>query len=118
MTTENRGDIACNKVLARQDEVDRIDIEGRFGTAKRRYGLDKIMGKLTHTSEGIIAIIFLVMNLEKVLRDLLCLFLFQLRKAVDVGRGILMRVVCYSTHMFRESAAGMRCCLKTSVALK
>ena len=53
------------------DERIRIEIEGRFGTAKRRYRLDRIMTKLRQTSETTIALIFLVMNLDKILRDLL-----------------------------------------------
>lgn len=55
----------------RLDERIRIEIEGRFGTAKRRYGLDKIMTKLRQTSETTIALILFVMNLDKILRDLL-----------------------------------------------
>jgi hypothetical protein len=41
----------------RLDERIRIEIEGRFGTAKRRYGLDKIMTKLRGASETTIAMI-------------------------------------------------------------
>lgn len=52
----------------RQDEIDRIPIEGKFGQAKRRFGLSRIMCKLAQTSETAIAIIFLVMNLEKWLK--------------------------------------------------
>lgn len=48
-----------------QDEVDRIPIEGKFGQAKRRFSLGRIMAKLARTSEAVIAIIFIVMNLEK-----------------------------------------------------
>jgi hypothetical protein len=55
----------------RLDERIRIEIEGRFGTAKRRYGLNKIMTKLRGTSETTIALILFVMNLDKILRDLL-----------------------------------------------
>lgn len=59
----------------RRDEVDRIPVEGRFGVAKRRYGLSRIMRRLKETSESAIAMVFLVMNLDKIFRDLLlCLF--------------------------------------------
>ena len=51
-----------------QDEIDRIPIEGKFGQAKRRFSLSRIMNKLAKTSETAIAIIFLVMNLEKWLK--------------------------------------------------
>ncbi|MCP4748608.1 MAG: transposase [Desulfobacteraceae bacterium] len=50
---------------ARQDELDRIPIEGKFGQGKRRFRLAKIMSKLDSTSETVIAVIFLVMNLKK-----------------------------------------------------
>jgi IS5 family transposase len=62
------------EMLRRQQRLDeriRIEIEGKFGTAKRRYSLDRIMTKLRKTSETTIALIFLVMNLDKILRDLL-----------------------------------------------
>ena len=48
-----------------QDERDRIPVEGKFGTAKRRYGLNRILTKRKETSETTIALIILVMNLEK-----------------------------------------------------
>ena len=59
---------------ARQDEIDRIPIEGKFGQGKRRFGLSKIMCKLAQTSETAIAITFLVMNLEKLLKVFIFLF--------------------------------------------
>ena len=57
--------------VQRADEIDRIEIEGKFGVAKRRYSLNRIMTKLRDTSEHAIALVFLAMNLEKILRDLL-----------------------------------------------
>ncbi len=59
---------------SRQDEIDRIPIEGKFGQAKRRFSLSRIMCKLSQTSETAIAIIFLVMNLEKMLKVLFLFF--------------------------------------------
>ena len=50
-------------------------IEGKFGQGKRRFSLSKIMTKLPDTSATAIAIIFLVMNLSKILKKVLCLFL-------------------------------------------
>ena len=64
------------KKQTRQDEIDRIPIEGKFGQGKRRFSLSKIMCKLNCTSETAVAVSFLVMNLEKWLKALLfCLFL-------------------------------------------
>ena len=60
---------------AQDDERFRNAIEGKFGQAKRRYGLNCIMTKLTETSETSIAITFLVINLSTLLRQINCLFL-------------------------------------------
>lgn len=65
---------AVLKKQAWQDEVARIPIEGKFGQAKRRFGLSRIMCKLAQTSETAIAMTFLVMNLEKWLRVFLFVF--------------------------------------------
>ncbi|MDJ0901123.1 MAG: IS5 family transposase [Xenococcus sp. MO_188.B8] len=58
----------------REDERYRNAIEGKFGQAKRRYGLGRVMAKLSETAESSIAITFLVMNLEQLLKQLLMLF--------------------------------------------
>jgi hypothetical protein len=52
-----------------------------IGQSKRRFGLDRVMTKLAITSQCVIAMTFLVINLEKGLRLLfLCLYyLLQLR---------------------------------------
>ncbi len=63
------------KKQAAYDERFRNAIEGKFGQAKRRYGLNCIMTKLPETSETSIAITFLVMNLSPLLRQVNCLFL-------------------------------------------
>ena len=57
------------------DEKFRNVIEGKFGQAKRRYSLNCIMSKLPSTSITSIAIIFLVINLSSLLRQVKCLFL-------------------------------------------
>jgi hypothetical protein len=59
---------------SRQDEIDEVLIEDKFGQAKRRFSLSRIMCKLAKTSETAIAIIFLVMSLEKMLKVLLLFF--------------------------------------------
>lgn len=53
-------------------------IEGKFGEAKRRYSLARIMAKLDTTAKSVVGVIILIMNLEKKLRLLLSNFLFQL----------------------------------------
>ena len=55
----------------RQDARDRNAVEGKFGEGKRKYGLARIFARLKETSECVIAMQFLVMNLEHRLRVLL-----------------------------------------------
>jgi len=61
-----------SKKQARLDENIRNAIEGKFGEAKRRYSLNRVvMTKLSHTSLTTIAMTFLVMNLSRLLRQVL-----------------------------------------------
>jgi len=46
------------------DEAIRNQVEGKFGQAKRRFGLGRVMAKLAGTSAAQISLSFLVMNLE------------------------------------------------------
>jgi hypothetical protein len=52
---------------AHDDAIARIAIEGKFGQGKRRFGLGRLMAKLALTSEVMIQVSFLVMNLEHLL---------------------------------------------------
>ena len=69
------------KQIARQDMRERNAIEGGFGVCKRRYGLARIMAHLKETAESIIALQFLVMNLEHRLRLLYCRFICAILEA-------------------------------------
>jgi hypothetical protein len=66
----------------RLDELIRIAIEGKLGNGKRRYGWARIMAKLKNTSETAIGVTVLVMNMEKIVRDLLLLIFSLLQKLV------------------------------------
>ncbi|HSQ43092.1 MAG TPA: transposase [Fibrobacteraceae bacterium] len=57
---------AAKKV--RQNELDRIGVEGKFGVAKRRFRLDRLMTCLRKCSECAISLVFMVMNLKKFVR--------------------------------------------------
>jgi len=59
-----------------EDAKIRNQVEGKFGQAKRQFSLDRIMTKLANTSETTIAITFLVINLEALIR-LLTFFFFS-----------------------------------------
>jgi IS5 family transposase len=64
--------------LEREDSRERNAIEGKFGEGKRRYSLGLVKTRLQETSETQIHLAFLVMNLQKILRDLF-IFFFPMR---------------------------------------
>jgi IS5 family transposase len=91
--TEDAEQLKMLQAIRRQDEIDRIPIEGKFGQGKRRFTLARIMAKLAITSEAVIMVSFMVMNLEKILNRILflCLFVVQDRLAKRL-RNCLERV--------------------------
>ncbi|NER40193.1 MAG: transposase, partial [Oscillatoria sp. SIO1A7] len=78
-TAENAEELKAQKRLERQDELDRIPVEGKFGNAKRKGTLGRIMAKLAPTSESVIHVGIIVLNLNKWLTDLLLRLLPVLR---------------------------------------
>jgi IS5 family transposase len=56
------------------DQRKRNEVEGRFGTSKRKNSLNLIMAKLKAGAEGTISLSFLVMCVEKILRLLRLFF--------------------------------------------
>jgi IS5 family transposase len=58
------------KKIAKADTTARNAVEGKFGEGKRSYGLGRIRAHLQTTSETVIGLQLLVMNLEKRLRVL------------------------------------------------
>ena len=71
-------------MLERKDAAKRNEVEGKFGEGKRKYGLDRIRGKLPETSDSIIILQFIIMNLWRMLRDILSFFLESVEKVVLV----------------------------------
>lgn len=66
------------------DAAVRNQVEGKFGVGKRRFSLARVMAKLAPTAETAIAVTFLVMNLEQLLRQFFVVFL-----AVACPQGLL-----------------------------
>jgi IS5 family transposase len=66
------------KKQEQQDVGERNAVEGKFGEGKRNYGLGLIRTRLRQTSETVIAMQLLVMNLEKRLRLLFWLIFMEL----------------------------------------
>ncbi|MGG1614868.1 IS5 family transposase [Paenibacillus sp. FSL K6-2441] len=71
------GQTSEQRHLAKQDAGQRNAIEGKFGEGKRKYGLGRIRARLAQTSESVITLQLLVMNLERRLRVLFC-FIFAI----------------------------------------
>jgi len=70
-TAENKEEISYIKRQRREDERNRIPVEGKFGQGKNGYRLNQIRARLASTSETWVRSIFLVMNLMALLRFLL-----------------------------------------------
>ena len=68
-TEENKEKLEEARKKRYQDDIDRIAVEGRFGVAKRRYGLGLIKSKLKETSETDINVSILVLNLDKICEE-------------------------------------------------
>lgn len=66
------------KQQEKSEAGERNAVEGKFGEAQRHYSLNRIMTRLKNTSEVSIHMTFLVMNLQKRLRDLHLLILHWL----------------------------------------
>jgi transposase, IS5 family len=64
---------AAQKQVLRADQRKRNEVEGFFGSGKRKYALRLIMARLAKGAETSISMAFLVMCAEKI-RRLLCLF--------------------------------------------
>lgn len=75
----------AEKLVERQDAKDRNAVEGKFGEGKRKYGLGRIYARLKETSECVIAMQFLVMNLERRLKDFFSQIFYWLINCNNVG---------------------------------
>lgn len=61
---------AEEKKQQREDETDRIPIEGKFGNGKRKGTLQRVMAKLAVTSRTVVTIGLIALNLDTLLRFL------------------------------------------------
>ena len=95
VTEANALELKVAKRQARQDEIDRNAVEGKFGQGKRRYSLNRIMTKLPNTSETTIMLSFLVMNLKRWLATIIFFVLQRAKmpfakRVICITRGQLM----------------------------
>ena len=114
VTDANREEIHQEKKQRRQDALDRIPIEGKFGQGKNGYGLGRIRAKLADTSGAWIRGIFLVMNLIVLIRFFFASKISGLMHVVVVLQaqiGVLMRWMGdpekYSRLLNRPALAGV-----------
>jgi hypothetical protein len=61
-------DAPVDKSIEYNDSCDRNIIEGKFGESKLAYGLEKVRAKLKETSEAVIQMALISMNLARLLR--------------------------------------------------
>lgn len=78
------------KLVERKDSAKRNEVEGKFGEGKRKYGLDRIGEKLPETSDSIIILQFILMNLWRMLRDILSFFQESVEKVVFVMSCVIL----------------------------
>lgn len=89
--SKQEGTQAALRRQTREDAAIRNHVEGKFGQAKRRFSLGRIMSRLAATAESAIAVTFLVMNLEHLLRPF---FVFgKLQRLVSTSWSVFLTVV-------------------------
>jgi len=87
-------DVEKNRARRRQireDEGVRNAVEGKFGQAKRRYGLGRVMARLAESSLSVVSITFLVMNLDRLLAAPFLRLFEWLLLELDVIRNLFVR---------------------------
>ena len=77
ITAATAEQVQHDKQQAYDEAIARIAIEGKLGQGKRRFGLGRLMAKLARTSETMIQVSFLVMNLEHLLTRVVFAWLFS-----------------------------------------
>jgi len=79
-------DVQENKVKRKQREQDmrdRVVVEGKIGESKRRYTLNRVMAKLSDTSEAVIGVAIIALNLGERLR-IFCAKRFWLQSLINI----------------------------------
>jgi hypothetical protein len=69
-----------------KDQKQRVRIEGKFGQGKNAYELNKIRMRKSSTSEAMVPMIFLVMNIIRYAKDVLFFPFWQIEKMLAIFR--------------------------------
>lgn len=80
----------------RQDNAKRNAVEDKFGEGKTGYGLGRVMARLKVTTESVIAIAFLCMNLNRRLRKLLFRFFLSLQSVFPLFLTVVEQGLLYA----------------------
>ena len=99
VTEENRAEQKELAAQRREEYLQRIPIEGKFGQGKNGYRLNYIRAKRADTSTAWINSIFLVMNLLILLRVFCWLWI----RGLTMVRFWLLRAVAISTEDWQDS---------------
>lgn len=89
----------ADEIIRELSEIgERNEVEGKFGTGKRKYGLNRIMAKLEETSDSMIKMDLFIMNTEHRLRaKLLCALKLILEKCgIQAGCHDEIYVISYA----------------------
>jgi len=86
VTEKNKELLQATKKQMQQDERDRIPVEGKFGNAKRKGSLGRVMAKLATTAESVIHVGIIVLNLDKRLREVLCALIKKWLKLIEIEK--------------------------------
>jgi len=97
-TPNNCEELKRLQAQRREEYLQRIPIEGKFGQGKNGYGLNYIRAKRADTSQAWINSIFLVMNLLILLRIFFALFRYRVAQALA---DINATIDAFSDRIFR-----------------
>ncbi len=91
-TTQNAIELKKIKQIIKQDAIERIEVERKFGLAKRRYSMGLVMEKLPQTVFAAVSLTILVMNLDKILRWIFSSLLLLMQYGLILVRLILRAI--------------------------
>jgi IS5 family transposase len=106
------GQTKYEKERERKKNNKRSEVEGKFGEAKNRYGLDRLYTRLPETSQAEISLIFLAVNLVKFVREVSNGFFLVLQAIL---RSVLQAMAAntsleyYSSYRLQVANSPQRC---------
>lgn len=107
--TQNALELKKMKQIIKQDAIERIEVERKFGLAKRRYSMGLVMEKLPQTVFAAVSLTILVMNLDKILRWILSSLFLLLQYGLILVRLILraMQKACFTENIYCQHRSNL-----------